>query len=292
MKKNKVTIIIPTFNRCDYLEKAIDSCLNQTINCNIVVCDHGSTDKTPIVLGKYKDKLEVIRRENDFGPHFCWLEGVLNAKTEYVKLLFDDDWIAPSFIDKTLSLMSDDVGFVFTNAEIVYESKSKDLIFLNQKTGIYKNSLIEKKIMTSSDVISPGCCLFRKDELIDGIYQGKLFKKGGNYYHGVGPDIFIMLLSFLRYKKFGFVNEKLAFFRAHEGSITINANKDFDKKIKIAKSYEDVVEFYAFLRYFNLFKLAYFFNPYRVFRKSFKLKIKDFLEKYYYEIRNKPFFRR
>lgn len=278
--EKEVTIVIPTFNRCDYLEDAIHSCLNQTYNCDIIVCDHGSTDDTNLVLQKYKDKIQVIRREKDFGPHFCWLEGVLNARTEYVKLLFDDDWIDPTFVEKSLMLMNEDVGFVMTNAEIVFDNRTHEVFFLNKKTGIFKKNIIEKKIMLSGDVISPTCCLFRKSDLVDGIYQGNLWKNGGNYYHGVGPDIFVMLISLLRYKNFGFINEKLAFFRAHEGSITINASKDFNKTMQIVKAYEDVIEFYAFLKYFPLFKILYFFNPYNIFKKSFRLKIKHFFRNF------------
>ena len=55
MNKN-VSIIIPTFNRADFLVECIDSCLAQTQPCEIIVCDHGSTDTTPEVVKKYGDK--------------------------------------------------------------------------------------------------------------------------------------------------------------------------------------------------------------------------------------------
>lgn len=280
--KNKVTVVIPTFNRCNYVTKAIDSCLKQTQPCNIIVCDHGSKDETPKILKeRYKNKVKYIRREEDFGPHYCWLDGVMHAETEYVKLLFDDDWLEPTFIEKSLPLMSQDVSCVITNAKIFDETKNKikNYNFLNKETGIYKNSLIKKRFLSFKGVISPTSCLFRKQDLIDGIYQGKLLKKGGNYYHGVGPDMFVMLLGFLRYSKVGIVNENLSVFRAHTDSITIDSSKNIDKKIKISKAYEDVVEFYSFLRLFPLFKKIYFLNPYKILRESFKLKIKSFIDK-------------
>ena len=46
----KVTIVIPTFNRADYVTKTIESALNQTVPCDIIVCDHGSSDNTPEVV--------------------------------------------------------------------------------------------------------------------------------------------------------------------------------------------------------------------------------------------------
>jgi glycosyltransferase involved in cell wall biosynthesis len=270
LKDTEVTILIPTFNRSGYVQEAIDSALKQTYPCNVIVCDHGSTDDTPKVMKKYKDRVQYVRKEEDFGPHFCWLDGVLHAKTEYIKILFDDDLMEPTFVEKTLTLMHEDVGCVITNAKIIFDNGNKTQIrksTLFNKTGVFRNSLIKRDFMIFTTVISPSSCLFRKREVIDGIYQGGLWKKGGIYYHGVGPDIFIMLLGLLRYKKVGFVNEELATFRAHEKSISIDANKNPETMLKIRKSYEDVVEFYLFLTFFKLFEIIYLV-PIRFLRKG------------------------
>lgn len=287
MKNNKVdimntevTIVIPTFNRSEYVQKAIDSSLAQTYPCDIIVCDHGSKDDTPKVMQKYKDKVLYIRREEDFGPHFCWLDAVLHAKTKYVKILYDDDWIDPTFVEKTMALMEEDVSCVITNAEIQYENDKKKRIeksTFSNKTGVFRNTLIKNELLLFATVISPTCCLFRREELIDGLYQGNLLKKGGNYYHGVGPDMFIMLLGFLRYKKTGFVKEYLATFRAHEKSITIDANKNNETKSKIKKAYLDVVEFYYFLSFYRFFEILCLI-PSRIIRK-FLICIKDLIKK-------------
>jgi len=82
--------------------------------------------------------------------------------------------------------------------------------------------------------------------------------------------MFVMLLGFLRYPKIGFVNEYLATFRAHEKSITMDAIKQKETKKKIQKGYEDIIEFYSFLRYFKLFRLLYFFSPLRILRMFLK----------------------
>jgi glycosyltransferase involved in cell wall biosynthesis len=270
---SEVTIMIPTFNRSGYLQEAIASAMAQTYPCHIIVCDHGSTDDTPQVMKKYKTDVTYIRREEDFGPHFCWLDGVLHSKTKYVKILYDDDWIEPTFVEKTIALMKDDVSCVITNAMISFESEKGKRIekttFYN-KTGVFSNFYIKHLLLLFAGVISPTAVLFRKEELLDGIYQGKLPKKGGNYYHGVGPDMFVMLLGFLRYPKIGFVNEYLATFRAHEKSITMDAIKQKETKKKIQKGYEDIIEFYSFLRYFKLFRLLYFFSPLRILRMFLK----------------------
>ncbi len=262
---SEVTIVIPTFNRSDYVQEAIDSALNQTYPCHVIVCDHGSSDNTPEVMKKYGSRIQYIRKEEDLGPHFCWLDGVLHAKTRYVKLLYDDDWIEPTFIEKTVALMQDNVSCVITNANICFEGEGRveKCAFFN-KTGIFSNFFIKHELLLFGGVISPSCVLFRRDELIDGIYQGKLPIKGGNYYHGVGPDMFVMLIGFLRYSKIGFVNEYLANFRAHNKSITISAGKEESTKKQITKAYMDVIQFYSFLRTFPIFKVFYYISPIRV----------------------------
>ena len=268
-ENSEVTIVIPTFNRSDYVQEAIASAMKQTYPCQIIVCDHGSSDDTPEVMKKYKNDVTYIRREEDFGPHFMWLDGVIHAKTKYVKILYDDDWIEPTFIEKTLSLMKENVSCVITNANISFEGGKKKRVvkstFFN-KTGVFPKFIIESEILLLGGVISPTAVLFRRDELIDGIYQGKLLKKGGNYYHGVGPDMFVMLLGFLRYPKTGFVNEYLATFRAHEKSITMDAKKEGDKNNRIQAAYEDTVEFYSFLKWFKIFKIVYLLSPVRIVR--------------------------
>ena len=57
-----VSIVIPTFNRAGMLPVAIDSALNQTKACEVIVVDHGSTDNTPKVAEAYGDRILYIRR--------------------------------------------------------------------------------------------------------------------------------------------------------------------------------------------------------------------------------------
>jgi glycosyltransferase involved in cell wall biosynthesis len=148
--KNKVTIVIPTFNREKFVVKTIDSALKQTVKCDIIVCDHGSRDNTPNVMKKYAGKIKYIRREDDFGPHYGWLEGILHAKTELVHIHYDDDLMEPTFIEKTLKLMSDDVGMVCVQAKTFDYDKNQ---FTKQPTlqdkelghtGKYNSSVFEK----------------------------------------------------------------------------------------------------------------------------------------------------
>ena len=57
-----VTLCIPTYNRCEFLGRAIRSALNQTFDkakYEIIVVDDGSTDRTDIILEALRVKLKL-----------------------------------------------------------------------------------------------------------------------------------------------------------------------------------------------------------------------------------------
>jgi glycosyltransferase involved in cell wall biosynthesis len=244
--RKKVSIVIPTFNRSEYLKKAIDSALDQTYKCEVIVCDHGSTDDTRNTAKSYGNSIKYIRREKDFGIHFMWLDGIMNATGDYIHINFDDDWIAPTFIEETLNLFNDDVAFVFSVAEVVNENdkNKKTILFKNLfKDGINKSKGLEKYLLGPGCLISPSCGIHRKSELINNLFIGNI-PGANNSYKGVGPDLLFSLSPLLKYKYFGFVNKPLAFFLAHDNSITIDASKDVEKKKNIINAYNDAKIFY------------------------------------------------
>ncbi len=254
MSTASVAIVIPTFNRVAYLENAIRKSLEQTHPCQVIVCDHGSSDTTPQAMRAYADRVTYIRRERDLGPHFCWLEGVLNADAEYIHLQFDDDWTEKDFIAQTLTLMEPDVGFVFTEAyefnEDTQERRRCYRLAESFTTGIHDAGIVERLLLQGRN-ISPASCLFRKKDVIDALYQGALPILTEHGYHGVGPDHFMSLLCVLRYRKVGVITEPLAVFRAHPGSITVNAQGDDERLVKLNRAYEATRSYYRLLRLFH-----------------------------------------
>ncbi|MDA9966561.1 glycosyltransferase [Candidatus Pelagibacter sp.] len=261
-KLKTVSTLIPTFNREIYLKKAIQSCLNQTVDHEIIVCNHGGTDGTDKMISEFEGEIKYIKRKKDYGPHYCWLEGVMEASGEYINLLFDDDWIEPKFIEECMKYFDNsDVGFVFSSANI-YNDSDKKIIASGQnnffsRSGIYNISKYESFFL--KHLMSPTSFIIRKKDMIDCIFQGRL--PFSEYtYKGVGPDRLMILMCMLRYKNFGYVSESLSFYRSHADSITIDSHTDNKKKYMINKSYEDILKYYYSLkygRYFSFFKNKY-----------------------------------
>lgn len=250
--KNNVSIVIPTFNRADYLVECIDACLAQTVPCEIIVCDHGSTDNTPEVVQNYGNRIKYIRRELDSGVHFCWLDGILHASHDLIHINYDDDWIKPTFIEECSRLFNDEVGCVLSDVRVYFESEKEygDTIFkLEKKTGVFPIKSLRN--FNLRRLTSPGAAIFRKKVLLDNLFCGSIpFSR--HEYHGVGPDLLFSLMTCATYSKYGFVNEPLAIFRAHEKSITVDASSNQDKTKRIKNAYRDARIYYYISKIVNL----------------------------------------
>ena len=216
------SIVIPTFNRAKLLPKAIESSISQTYPCEVIVCDHGSSDNTPEVAAKYKDKIRYIRREEDKGPIVCWRDGIEQAKGEIIHINYDDDWLDVKFMEKTIELLHDDVGFVYSDVIIHYSDRDKTRTAFKHPPNIGDSRDIIQYLMTIPGPISPGCAIFRRKDALKNLLSsipGANGIYGAN--SGVGEDLLIFLLTALDYPKYAFVPDTLAHFLAHSGSITI-----------------------------------------------------------------------
>jgi len=255
MASPRVSVVIPTFNRADMVRNTIDSVLAQTVPCEIVVSDHGSADQTPSVMRDYRDRVCYVRRETDSGPVFAWLDGVLHATGEFVHINFDDDWIDPRFVERTLALMSHRCGFVMSDAMRHGDDGTVCRLYPNLfSEGLNPSRLAEEFLLRRPLTVSPGCALFRREDVLDSLYIGRVPFSLARY-RGAGPDLFMFLVATLRHPRFGFVNEALAHFRAHEGSITIDAMANPLRSKDLASAYTAVKRYYLVLKCAELTRL-------------------------------------
>lgn len=91
-----VSVIVPVYNVEQYLEKCIDSIINQTYkNLEIILIDDGSTDSSGKICDSYaaRDKrIKVIHQENG-GLAVVRNIGVSAASGEYIMFVDSDDYI-------------------------------------------------------------------------------------------------------------------------------------------------------------------------------------------------------
>ncbi len=227
-----VSILIPVYNRENLIEETVQSALNQTYkNIEIIVVDNQSTDNTWEILQKLAsqyERIKIFQNETNIGPVRNWKRCIDEANGEYGKILWSDDLIAPEFLEKTVPYLENkDVGFVFTGTEIFVDGTDKKIAhaFVGN-TGIYEtNNYINGVLFEGNYPVSPACALFRLKDLQINLLVDIPNKVNSDFsMHAIGNDLLIFLLTAHQYKNFAFVNEKLSFFRAHEGSISIQSN--------------------------------------------------------------------
>jgi glycosyltransferase involved in cell wall biosynthesis len=102
----KISVVIPAYNVAAYIERAIQSVLNQTRWADeIIVVDDGSKDNTADVVGQFADKVKLIRQANA-GVSAARNAGVCAATGDWIAFLDADDQWLPDFLKLQSELLS------------------------------------------------------------------------------------------------------------------------------------------------------------------------------------------
>lgn len=246
----EVSVVIPTFNRPEYLREAIRSAISQTVSCEVLVVAHGPTPETLRVLDEFQGKIVPVLLEKDFGPHFSWLHGLLETSGQFIKILFDDDLMDQEFVEKALPLMTESVGFVFSLARLI-DAQGSVIPDSEMFRGMVRRGgaakISGRLRLAERNLISPSATLVRRSDAIDAIFQGSLPFQRYSYF-GVGPDHFLKLICLLRYKKIGYIDEPLVSFRAHPQSISIASQEDPDSRRRFRLAYLEPYLHFRLLR--------------------------------------------
>ena len=115
---DKISVLIPTYNRARMITIAIESILAQTYkNLEIIVYDDGSTDKTIKALKQYRGKIVTIRSKKNLGCAYARNQ-LLNAATGVFGCWQDsDDWSNIYRIEEQYNAMIAGAHFVMVRGE-------------------------------------------------------------------------------------------------------------------------------------------------------------------------------
>ena len=101
-----ISIIIPTYNRAEWIVEAVESVLNQSFtDFELIVVDDGSTDETPEALAVYLDRLKFISQPNR-GVSAARNTGIQFARGKYICFLDSDDLWKPRKLEVQLKEMA------------------------------------------------------------------------------------------------------------------------------------------------------------------------------------------
>ena len=134
--KSLVSVIIPIYNVEQYIEKCLDSVINQTYKDLEIICVNDcSPDNSAQILLEYAQRdtrIKIVNREKNGGLSAARNTGLDEAKGEYVYFIDSDDWIDLDYIEKMVSAITFSKTDVVVNTNVIqeFENKpSKKLVF-------------------------------------------------------------------------------------------------------------------------------------------------------------------
>lgn len=107
------SIVIPVYNMAEFVGQAIESALSQTVPCEIIVVNDGSTDTSQEVIEKYPVK--VIEQVNK-GLASARNTGIMNATGDYILFLDADDILQENCVERMKQVIAE------TGADVVAPS--------------------------------------------------------------------------------------------------------------------------------------------------------------------------
>lgn len=173
MENLKVSIIVPVYKVELYLDRCVESLLNQTYgNIEIILIDDGSPDNCPQLCDEYAsryDNIKVIHQSN-IGLSGARNAGLLNSTGDYVSFVDSDDWIEKDTISYCMNLINangaDAVQYEIMNVSTVSEFNQPV-----ENIDIYKGKDILQFYLDSSTRKSGGYAVCRC------LFSSKLAKK-------------------------------------------------------------------------------------------------------------------
>ncbi len=152
--QQEITLLIPTYNRAELLDKCLQSVSEQTFDGKIhcVISNNNSLDNTIEVVTNWKNKnknftLTFLNNNENLEPIDNWIKTLQYIDTDYSKWLQDDDWMEKD----ALKIMFEDIQKYEPNTLIyncnIYLKKN----YQNPINNYYRN---DTKKLTTDDVIN------------------------------------------------------------------------------------------------------------------------------------------
>ena len=236
----KVSVIVPVYNVEKYIEKCLNSLVNQTLqDIEIVIVNDGSTDNSDTIIKKYiqnnHENIKYVTKTNG-GLSDARNYGMQYATGEYIAFLDSDDYVDVTIYEKMYNKAIEE-KCDFVECDFVWKYDNKEVKDCGE---IYhnKHEMLEKaRVVAWNKLI--------KRDLIE---KTKIeFPKGLRY---EDVEFFYKLLPYI--KKFGFVKEYLINYVQRGNSI---ANTQNERTKEIFTILENVINYYKENGFYDEYKI-------------------------------------
>ena len=256
----RFSVVIPLYNKENYIEKTMLSLLNQTFSdFEVIVVNDCSTDASEEIVKRFDDaRIQIIKHSINKGLSASRNTGINKSKAQYVAFLDADDLWKPTFLEKIDFLINE-----YPSASLFatkYEVLLKDNKIIThdfkiesfEKHGIITNFF---ECSLNQSIYYPSCLCVKKSVFEDvGYYDERI-----NY----SEDVDFNIRAHTKYKLAYFDSALVTYLLDSENQITHNSLRgktipDYDFYEEQFKGRKDVKKYLDFQRYIKakLFKLA------------------------------------
>ncbi len=249
----KVSVIVPVYNVEKYIDKCLNSLVNQTYkNIEIIVVNDGTQDNSQKIIDNYSKKYSNVKSfiKKNGGLSSARNYGLKHAKGDYIAFVDSDDWVNPKYIEKLfLKAISNNFDIVVCDLEYIYKNKNR-VVSSNIQDDIFEKN----DLMKSMGYIYPA--VWNK------LYSKRLFKKNIRFKLNVWfEDVEFIYKLYPSINSIGVVKEPLYYYLQRPNAITNTFDKrlydyiynwngiiDYYKKNNLFETYKDELE-YSYVRY-------------------------------------------
>lgn len=179
-KNYKFSIIVPNFNNGDWINKTIESVLNQSYqDWEMYIIDDVSTDNSIEVIKKYKDKrITLIENEIKLYNGGSRNVGILKAKKSnpngYLLFIDSDDWLANDNVLETINAFSQDEDLITMDFQYYINNEIQE-----SKKTCYKNK--DELFMTIGAFCAVWCKCFKTS--VAPLFEFNTLMEDRNYHY-------------------------------------------------------------------------------------------------------------
>ena len=206
MEEELVSIIMPSYNTGKFIEKTINSVINQTYNnWELIIVDDCSNDNTDEIVKSINDsRIVYLKNEKNSGAAVSRNKALREAKGRWIAFLDSDDLWVPQKIEKQIKFMKENnYYFSYTN-----------YIEIDENDNLNGKIVTGPKRITKTGMFNycwPGCLTVMYDAKKIRLIQIEDIKKNNDY---------AMWLKVCKKADCYLLNEELAMYRKRSGSIS------------------------------------------------------------------------
>lgn len=222
-----VSVIVPCYNHEKYVEKTIESIINQTYkNIELIVIDDGSKDNSPNILEKLSRQYNFYyEHQQNIGLPATLNKMIKMAKGKYISLIASDDVKTLDKIEvlvKEFEDLSDDYAVVCGGAKFIDDNGKEIALHVNgqeyrsapdvhtcmRSNFDYEKDFGEYVTLLKGNYIPVMSTLIKKEVLF----------KVGLYEENIRIEDWNMWLKLARTYKMKYINKTVAYYRWHENN--------------------------------------------------------------------------